>query len=139
MKGSLVLDVSIALTWCFEDEMTPASMDLLTAISSLDLVVPALWHSELANVLVAGERRQRINEPAIDAFLGLLRDLLIETDQPRPGFEIGSVMAVARRHGLTAYDAAYLELALRRGIPLATYDAALRRAATEAGVALLPV
>lgn len=139
MKGSLVLDVSIALTWCFEDEMTPASMDLLTAIWSLDLVVPALWHSELANVLVAGERRQRIDEPAIDAFLGLLRDLLIETDQPRPGFEIGSVMAVARRHGLTAYDAAYLELALRRGIPLATYDAALRRAATEAGVALLPV
>ena len=139
MKGSLVLDVSIALTWCFEDEMTPASMDLLTAISSLDLVVPALWHSELANVLVAGERRQRIDEPAIDAFLGLLRDLLIETDQPRQGFEIGSVIAVARRHGLTAYDAAYLELALRRGIPLATYDAALRCAATEAGVALLPV
>lgn len=138
MKGGLVLDVSVALNWCFEDEMTSASMDLLTDLWSLNIVVPALWHTELANALVVGERRKRIDDPAIDAFLGLMRDLLIETDQPRHGFGMGAVIATARRHGLTAYDATYLELAQRRGIPLATCDAALRRAAGEAGVTIVP-
>lgn len=136
MKTSLILDVSIALSWCFEDETTPASMDLLTDLWTLDIVVPALWHTELANALVMGERRKRIDVAAIDAFLGLMRDLLIQTDQ---GASIASVIATARRYGLTAYDAAYLEVACRRDLPLATYDAKLRRAASEAGVAVIPI
>ena len=111
-------------------------MDLLTDLWTLDIVVPALWHNELANALVMGERRKSIDAAAIDAFLGLMRDLLIQTDQ---GTTIESVIATARRYGLTAYDAAYLEVARRRDRPLATYDAKLRRAASEAGVAVIPI
>lgn len=135
MNGSLVLDVSVALGWCFEDEITSASMDLLTDLWTHDIVVPALWHTELANALVMGERRHRIDAVAIASFLGLMRDLRIETDV---GANVDSVIETARRFGLTAYDAAYLALARHRSIPLATHDAALRRAAGEAGITLLP-
>jgi predicted nucleic acid-binding protein len=83
-----------------------------------------------------GERRKRIDAAAIDAFLGLMRDLLIQTDQ---GTSFESVIVTARRDGLTAYDAAYLEVARRRDVPSATNDAKLRQAASEAGVAFIPI
>jgi predicted nucleic acid-binding protein len=137
LKAQVVVDVSVALTWCFEDEMTPAGQALLTQIQDLGIVVPALWHTELANALIVGEKRQRIDAPAIEAFLTILRDLRIETDHAQEVDRISRLIVTARRHGLTAYDAAYLELAERLGAMLATHDKALQRAAGDAGVRLM--
>ena len=100
--------------------------------------VPALWLWETANVLVQAERRGRISPAAIRTYLGLLEGLPISLDQPSTASAWHDTLALARSHRLTSYDAAYLELALRRGLPLATRDKALQAAARLEGVALLP-
>ena len=100
--------------------------------------VPALWLWETANVLVQAKRRGRISPAAIRTFLGLLEGLPISIDQPTTVSAWHDTLALARSHRLTSYDAAYLELALRRGLPLITRDKALQEAARLEGVALLP-
>jgi len=100
--------------------------------------VPALWLWETANVLVQAERRGRISPAASRTFLGLLEDLPISVDQPSTASVWHDTLALARSHRLTSYDAAYLELALRRGLPLASRDKALQAAAGAEGVPLLP-
>ena len=92
-------------------------------------MVPALWMIEVANAIAMGERRRRLRPGTGEAILAQLRALDIEIDSA-VGFEsIGGVLALCREHGLTAYDAVYLELARRRALPLATLDKALKRAA----------
>ena len=100
--------------------------------------VPALWLWETANVLVQAERRGRISPAAIRTYLGLLEGLPISIDQPSTATAWHDTLALARSHHLTNYDAAYLELALRRGLPLARRDKALQAAAQLEGVPLLP-
>ncbi len=133
----MVLDASVALTWCFEDKATEASVRLLDEMKRCAIVVPALWHVELANTLVQGAKRGRINDAAIAEFDQLVRDLRIETDQVLSQSGLGPLVSLARRHGLSAYDATYLELAMRLYATLATHDAALRRAAETAGIAVI--
>ena len=99
--------------------------------------VPSIWLSEVRNVLLINERRARIISRGSQAFLTTLANLDIRVDPSGPTTDDESLLALARRHGLTAYDAAYLELAQRRGLPLATFDKDLLRAAPLAGVALL--
>jgi predicted nucleic acid-binding protein len=131
-----VLDVSATLPWFFEDEATGGSIALLDRLADAVAVVPVLWHVELANALLQGELRKRIDAAAVAEFLALINSLTIETDQWLDQRVLGTLLAVARRYRLTAYDSAYLELAVRRALPLATRDAALRGAARSAGVAL---
>ena len=135
MTADLVLDASATLAWCFDDERTAESNALLDRLAVATALVPAIWHVELANALLAAERRRRITAEDIEHVYRLLNRLTIETDDPV--LTPAPLLALARVHRLTAYDAAYLDLALRRHLPLATRDTALARAAEAAGVALL--
>jgi predicted nucleic acid-binding protein len=131
----LVVDASVTLAWCFEDEATPWTEAVLDLLSEDTAVVPALWELEVTNVLLLGERRGRLTEAQSARFLTLLRQLPILVDTA--SIDMRAVLATGRRHGLTAYDASYLVLAERDGIPLATSDAKLRAAAGVAGVAIV--
>jgi predicted nucleic acid-binding protein len=100
--------------------------------------VPALWHLELANALAIGQRNKRIMPARSSEFIALIGELPIVVDEQTPSLALGSVLDLARKEGLSAYDASYLELAMRRGVPLATKDNGLARAAQRVGVSLLP-
>ncbi|MFQ5774095.1 MAG: type II toxin-antitoxin system VapC family toxin [Kiloniellaceae bacterium] len=136
---AFVLDCSIAVTWCFEDEATPATDALLDRLGGEAAAAPAIWPLELGNVLVMAERRGRISSAKAAEFLALVEDLSILIDDETPQRALREVLALARAAGLTTYDAAYLELAMRLGVPLATKDAHLRDAAVKLGSPLLPV
>jgi predicted nucleic acid-binding protein len=130
-----VLDTSVAMAWCFEDESTPGTESVLDRLAVDPAVVPAVWELEVANVLLVGERRGRLTEAQAARFVTLLSRLPINIDLASP--PITTVLAAGRIHRLSAYDAAYFILAARDGIPLATQDRALRAAAKTAGVPLL--
>ena len=129
---AIVVDASVAAAWCFPDERAAAAERALEELPSAGGVVPDLFWHEIRNVLVVNERRRRIDREGSDRFMTRLRDMRMETDRDYAG---GAVMALARRHRLTAYDAAYLETALRRGGKLATQDRDLAKAADAEGVA----
>lgn len=133
----LVLDVSAVGAWCFEDDRTPASEALLARLPECELWVPGLFLWELANLLLMAERRSRISESDRSSFLSLIAQLDLRLDPADPTVIWHDVLSLAARHHLTAYDAAYLELAMRRGLPLASRDAALGAAAQAAGLDLL--
>ena len=135
---SFVLDVSLACAWCFADEATPESWALLDRLQQESAAVPALWLWEVGNVLVQAERRQRITAAASREFLSLLETLPIVLEPPAAGVVWHDTLALARSHQLTAYDAAYLELSMRRGLAIATRDRELLRAAAAVGVIQLP-
>ena len=133
MTTRLVLDASIALAWCFEDETGAYSdgiLDLLT--QGAEAVVPAIWPLEVGNALLAGERRRRLTDAATNRFLSRLTMLPILIDAPDLPRTFETVLRIAREKGLTSYDASYLELALRQGLPLASLDKELRAAARRA-------
>lgn len=132
-----VLDASIALAWCFDDEATAEATALLDRFEHGTALVPALWHLELANALVTSERRQRISAARATEFATLIEALPIFVDQETPARAPRGILDLARHERLTAYDAAYLELAMRQGLPLATLDSDLRDAAERVGVPLL--
>ena len=136
---SLVLDGSVVLAWCFEDERTPATRDVLDAVSSGGAVVPSLWRLEVANGLQVGVRRRRIEEWRRDALLGSLALLNIAVDVETDARAWSDTLRLADRFGLTLYDAAYLELAHRRQMPLATLDTELRAAAQTLSLTLLGI
>jgi predicted nucleic acid-binding protein len=134
----LVLDASIALAWCFDDEASPATEALLDQVKTHGAVVPTLWHLELGNVLLAAERRGRTIEGGIVVRLSLFARLPIEIDVETSGRAWRETLVLARAERLTLYDSAYLELAVRRGLPLATRDQDLAAAAKRVAVAILP-
>lgn len=132
-----VLDTSVTMAWCFPDEETPETRDLFTRMRTSAAMVPIIWPLEVANVLLIGERRQRLTQAQMAQFVQLLQTLAITVDTGMAMGALDPVIALGRRYGLSAYDAAYLELAMRQGLPLATQDARLRAVATRAGVSLL--
>ena len=132
-----VLDASMAMSWCFADESTPYSRQVLATLLDSYAEVPALWPFEIANVLAVNEKRRRITEAISQEFLETLAGLDIRIDKSLPGVDGNALLLLARRFGLTAYDAAYLELAKRKGLPLATFDRELIEAAAQEGVALV--
>ncbi|HWL01808.1 MAG TPA: type II toxin-antitoxin system VapC family toxin [Microbacteriaceae bacterium] len=131
---SFVLDASVTLAWFFEDEQTDATQALLQRLRDEDAVVPSIWMYEVCNQLARAMAKGRVDADQISVIVGTLGDLAIELASPAP---IPMIHA-AVRHGLTAYDVAYLEIADARGIPLATLDKRLRTAAAKAGVGVLP-
>ena len=137
-SSDVVLDVSLSTAWCFADEASEPAWAILEWLQGGRAHVPALWLWETANLLVQAERRGRISPAAIRTFLGLLEGLPISVDEPSTASAWHDTLALARSHRLTSYDAAYLELALRRSLPLATRDKALQAAARLEGVRLMP-
>jgi predicted nucleic acid-binding protein len=131
-----VVDASVTLAWCFEDEATPHTEAILDRLIDDTAIVPALWELEVSNVLLIAERRSRLTEAQSARFVALLGQLPIHVDSA--SVEMGAVLAAGRHYSLTAYDAAYLVLAEREGVALATTDASLRNAAKGAGVAVIP-
>jgi predicted nucleic acid-binding protein len=132
--SDLVLDASLALQWFLVDEADRKySLSVLSSLSEKQAVVPVLWFYEVGNGLLMAYRRKRIALEQIDGFLTRLKNPPIEAASLAPA-EVLDLPVLAQTHSLTNYDAAYLALALRLGLPLATSDAALRRAAAAAAV-----
>ena len=132
-----VLDASVALLWLVP-QTNPAGMDyadaVLTTLKESQALVPSLLALETANVVAKLESKAIVTEAESQRFITLLEQLNIVTDQATATHALGDTLNLSRRYRLSAYDAAYLELALRTGLPLATLDADLARAATSAGV-----
>ena len=135
---SFVVDNSIALAWCFEDEQTEPVMGLLDRVTENGALAPQLWSIEALNGLLTAERRGRISTTIRRRLAGFLRELPISIDAETASQAWIATVQLAEQHRLTTYDATYLELALRRGLPLATSDKQLAAAAQQAGVELLP-
>lgn len=133
-----VLDCSVTASWLFRDEANGAADKLIRELETGRAYVPELWHLEIANVLLQGERRGRISRDDISTKLSLLEGLPVEIDGETSSRALKQILSLARRYGLTTYDASYLELAARLNLPLATLDKALVRAAAEIGVKTIP-
>ncbi len=136
MKPSFVLDCSVAMSWCFADEENACAEAVLDRLATTAAIVPSLWRLEAANVLLSAERRKRITQTEMKRLADFLSDLPIQEDSETTRHGFRRILELGRTHHLTAYDAAYLELALRLGLPLATLDQSLGQAAREAGVLL---
>ncbi len=136
---SLVLDSSITVAWLYREEATKSIDEIFENLIQASAWVPGLWNLEVANVLQAGIRRQRHAADFRDRVLSDLSEFPIHVDPETDRQAWGTTARLAERHGLTVYDAAYLELALRRSLPLATLDEDLRTAAGAEGVPLLGV
>lgn len=134
----VVIDSSIALTFCFEDEASPETDALFERVRDEGAVVPALWHLELSNVLLQAEKRGRITASDVATRLELITELPISVDQETTVRAWREVLTMARTERLTTYDATYLELAVRRGLPLLTKDNDLAEAARRLDVVVLP-
>ncbi len=135
---SFVVDNSVAITWCIEDELTPATKALLDQVTATGASAPQLWPLEALNSLMTAERRGRITAQQRRRLVGFLEQLPINIDAETASRVWGATAQLAEHYRLTAYDAAYLELALRLGLPLGTRDKALAGAAHAAGVTVLP-
>ena len=133
---NFVLDTSVTMAWLFEDEASPNTESLLDRLSTEEALVPTLWSYEVGNVLLMAERRKRITEAQGKRFANLLQSLPIRVSDPLPNPLWGNAVVVAREYGLSVYDGTYLDLAMQQGMPLATRDKALIKAARKAGVAI---
>lgn len=133
-----VLDTSVALAWAMPDEGSARADALWHDVETgAALYVPSLWWYECANAVVVAERRQRISGHQAAALLGLLSELPLTTTAPLIGEDLTRIVALARRHDLSAYDASYLELANRNHAGLATLDTCLHTAAQNEGIPIL--
>jgi predicted nucleic acid-binding protein len=136
---AFVLDGSVTLVWGFEDENDEYAEAILDRMPGLQAYVPGLWHLEVANALVVGERRRRTTPADAAPFLAILGAFPITVDDETIARAWADTIHLARAHNLSTYDAAYLELALRRGLPLASLDDRLKAAAAAVGVPLFEV
>lgn len=134
---SVVLDSSIALAWVLPAEATAAAWVVYQRVAERGAWVPDLWRLEVANALTMAARRRRVTAEFRDAALADLAALEIAMDRETSRHAWGATLPLADRFRLTVYDAAFLELALRRSLPLASLDRELRRAATALGIELL--
>ncbi len=133
-KDGLVLDCSVTMAWCFDDEATPYTDGVRDRLADIRAVVPSLWPLEVANAAIVGERRQRLDEARTRRFFALIGGLPIVIDDETGARAFGDTAQLARAHHLSTYDAAYLEVAIRRGLPLACLDGKLGAAASRVGV-----
>jgi predicted nucleic acid-binding protein len=133
-----VLDASVAVAWCFDDETTEFTETVLDLVAAgAEVLIPSIWPLEVANALLVAERRKRIALAKVTAILLRISGLTIAVRPIDPKYAFEHILPMARQLGLSQYDAAYLELAVREGLELATLDAALQKAAKAVGVGLL--
>lgn len=133
-----VLDRSVTMSWCFQDEARPETDALLERLRDEGAIVPSLWFWEVGNVLNTALRRGRVDAISVEGQLDVFAALPITADPDAAGQAWRATLRLARAEGLTVYDAAYLELATRKGLDLATTDADLRTAAQKIGVKVVP-
>ena len=133
-QDEFVLDASVALAWGFEDEANPYTDAVLEALVEAEAFAPAVWPLEMGNVLLVAERRGRLTQAGTVQFLTLLQQLPIMVEPETPERMLAEILTLAREHRLSTYDASYLDLAIRRGLALATQDEGLRQAAVHCGV-----
>ncbi len=137
MTESFVLDASMALAWHFADEESSRTLAIELLTDTAAVLVPSHWFAEVTNTLVMGERRKRATLADTAAFIERLGKLVIVVDEIAPERHWTHILPLARAHGLTVYDTLYLELAERRGLPLASLDEELNTAARRVGIALV--
>ena len=137
MSPTFVIDSSVAMTWLFKDERTVETKKLLRRLDTETALVPAWWFLELTNVLALAERRGRITTAETAEFVLELSKINIEVDSESPERAFEHILPLCRSHQLTSYDAMYLDLAVRRQLPLASLDEPLRKAAKKLGIKLL--
>jgi predicted nucleic acid-binding protein len=136
MKERFVLDNSIVMSWCFQDEASRYADAALDALETSEAIVPSVWPLEVANVLLVAERKRRLSRADTTRFVSLVRSLPILVEDETPDRILGEILALAREYGLSSYDASYLDLAVRTSLPMATLDQHLRKAARRCGVPL---
>ncbi len=136
MTKSFVVDTSVVMSWCFKDQANPYADSVLKRLTDAVAYVPSIWPLEVVNVLLAAERKKYIGEADSVRFVSLLSQLPITIECESSGRAMKDLLGLARVHNLSSYDASYLDLAMRKGLPLATLDEKLRRAAgsTRAGL-----
>lgn len=134
--SSFVLDCSVTMAWCFADEENDNAKRTLNCLKQTKAVVPNIWALEVNNVLRVAERKKRITVTQSNTFIHLLNALPIEMDKGLNEHPSLYLLDIARQFDLSVYDAAYLELALRHSIPLASFDQLLCGAAKKANIAL---
>lgn len=132
-----VLDCSVTMAWAFDDEDAPRAAAVRDRLAEDLAIVPAVWALEVGNALLVAERRKRITRAASLRFVEILHLLPIDADATPALGELQSLLSLAHQTGVSVYDAGYLDLAAAHGLPLATLDKALERAARRIGVALL--
>jgi predicted nucleic acid-binding protein len=130
----IVIDASVALAWCFPDEASDYADDVLVALEGHSILVPTLWPIEITNALLVAERRKRIKQSGIRQFVELLNGLTVVMASQSVTESVSNILPLAREYSLSAYDAAYLDVAVRHGAPLATLDNNLQKAGRKAGI-----
>jgi predicted nucleic acid-binding protein len=131
-----VLDCSVALAWCLPDEQSDYAAQTLDLLLDQQAIVPSLWHLEVINVLLMAQRRNRLEKNKISNILQTLSHLNISTDKKHIEINEPNFISFAVKHQITSYDAAYLYLARRENIPLATLDKKMKQIAQNLGVFL---
>ena len=131
MHHEVVIDNSVVMSWCFVDEANQYCDDVLESLKYVRAIVPCIWPLEVGNVLVVAERRGRLKYIDSIRFLELLSELPIDIEQQLSEKMMIKIFMLAREAKLSSYDASYLELAIRKNLPLATLDSALLRAAEQ--------
>ena len=135
----VVIDASLALAWCFPDGASEYADGVLVALEGRTVMVPPVWALEITNAVLVAERRKRVKQADVRRFVELLGGLtLIEQSQTAID-TVSSVLPLARQYGLSAFDAAYLDVAVRQGAPLATLDSTLEKAGRSAGIKIFRV
>jgi len=132
MQKSFVVDTSVVMSWCFKDQANAYADSILGQLMDATAHVPSVWPLEVVNVLLAAERRNSISEADSVHFVNLLSQLPILVQDEGPERAMKDLLALARAHKLSSHDASYLDLAMKRGLPLATLDNKLREAAKTA-------
>ena len=136
MSVLFVIDNSVVMAWCFNDEEDDYDDAVLESLEVAEALAPSVWPLEVGNALLAAERKQRLNQAASVRFLALLCALPIRVEQESPDRMLKEIVALAREQKLSTYDASYLDLAMRCDLPLATKDTALAEAARRCGLSL---
>lgn len=134
----IVVDASAFLSFILEDEFTPATQTMISAVESFGAIVPGIWVYEIENALLMTERAGRIDRDGFNSGLEAAKDAKITVEPLGPEVIFGGAAAVARKYGLSVYDGAYLDLAYRRNIPLMTLDRRLGSAAADLDLAWRP-
>lgn len=129
-----VVDNSVVMAWCFEDERSRYTDAVLEALAAAEAKAPAIWPLEAGNVLLSAERRGRLTPADVSRLLQIIRRLPITVEQEPPQRMLTEIIALAQAQQLSTYDASYLDLAMRSGLPIATMDKALVKAAKKCGV-----
>ncbi len=130
----IVIDASVALAWCFPDEDSDYADRVLVALEGHAVLVPALWSIEITNALLVAEKRKRVKQVETRRFIDLLSELTVVMDARPVADAVSNILPLGREYAISAYDAAYLDVAIRHAAPLATLDSNLRKAGISAGI-----